>query len=102
MAWDAWDNSFVTTKAITQEEDAYDSTLTQFTPGGSEQWERTVTNTQKTIGGLTLAGAEDGSTYIRSTFGDEASVQRQNDAGAYLIRWTAITATPYTQVTTTT
>jgi len=102
MAWDAWDNGFVTTKAIKQESNVYDSSLSQVSNDNPTQWERLVTDIEKTIGGLTEAGAEDGAAYIRSTIGDQASVVRQNEAGAYMIRWSSSTTPGWTPVTTTT
>lgn len=102
MSWAAWDNSFVTTKAKVQENNTRGEQLFQTVGDESNLWARETTTNQKVIEGLTLAGAEDGAAYIRSTYGDEASVHRQNDANAYYIRWTEESSTPWTTTTTTT
>jgi len=95
MAWDDWDDGFIASKSIVQEEDVQISYLRG---DNNVEWTQTVTTLVKTIGGLTLQGASDGAEKIRESDTATTSFRRQNDANAYIITWSERTDTGWVEV----
>lgn len=95
----AWHSSHSSDNKIIDEEVTHPETI--HFPAHDRSWSHTVTITQYRYTGMTYAAAVTCEAAMK-TAGHEATLLRQNDADAYMVRVTEITDSGYTEITTTT
>jgi hypothetical protein len=71
-----------------------------YTASDEKTYKRTITTTMKHAPAMTYAAASTLATATKAASPSaDVSVERQNDAGAYLVRFSATTYTAWTEVT---